>query len=150
MESYNHSRDYTAGAIGGLLGGIVFGAALAYLGVLPMIAGLVASDSSVVGFIVHLVLSVLIGLVFVWWFGNMAVSYRVGALYGILHGFIWWIAGGLILLPIILGAGIQIPNAFSQLNLASLVGHLLYGLVLGLVYVYVTVERPHFMEHAHR
>ncbi len=150
MENYSQSRDYTAGVIGGLLGGIVFGAVLGYLGVLPIIAGLVGSDSSIAGFVVHLVLSVLVGLVFVWWFGNMVASYLLGASYGLLHGFIWWILGGLIILPMVLGMGIQIPNAFNQLNLASLAGHLLYGLVLGLVYVYVTVERPHFMEHAHR
>lgn len=55
-------RRVTAGVTGGIAGGMVFGVLMAMMGMLPMIASMVGSDSAVVGFGVHLVISVLIGL----------------------------------------------------------------------------------------
>ncbi|MHA7277937.1 hypothetical protein ACX80O_15690, partial [Arthrobacter sp. Hz1] len=50
------STRVMAGVIGGLAGGAVFGVLMAVMGMLPMIASLVGSDSAVIGLGVHLVI----------------------------------------------------------------------------------------------
>lgn len=126
------------GVWGGLAGGIVFGIMMTMMGAIPLIAKLVGSDSFAVGWLVHLVISVVIGLFFVWWFGNKATSYGSGAGFGLLLGLIWWTLGSLIIMPTILGMGPQFVNMFAAMNLLSLMGHLIYGLIVGLVYVAVS------------
>ena len=42
------------GSLGGMIGGIAFGAAMVKLGVLPTVASLVRTDSPVIGFVVHM------------------------------------------------------------------------------------------------
>lgn len=52
------------GAMAGIAGGIVFGALMAMMGMLPMIAMLVGSTSAVVGALVHPVISAGLGVLF--------------------------------------------------------------------------------------
>lgn len=133
-----NTRNYGAGAIGGLVGGIVFGLILSYMGAMSGIAMLVGSSSPTVGWIVHLIISVIIGLIYTWWWGKMTSSYGRALGWGLLHGVIWWILGAMILLPLFLGLPVEWPKDFGTMNILSLVGHLVYGLVLGLVYYAIT------------
>lgn len=123
------------GVLGGLAGGVVFGIMMTAMGKIPMIAALVGSDSSAIGWLVHLVISVAAGLLFVWLLGDLATSYGGGAGYGVLYGFVWWILGPLLIMPVLLGMGPQFGNMFAIDNLMSLAGHLVFGLLLGLTYV---------------
>lgn len=136
-----HAKQYSIGAIGGLIGGLVFGAMMSIIGMMPKIAALVGSGSASVGWIVHLIISMTIGLFFVWWFGTRVYSYGDGARYGVLHGFIWWIAGPSVLMPLLMGMGAQFGSILSRTNLMSLLGHLVFGLLLGLVYAVSTQQR---------
>ncbi|MGH3756915.1 MAG: hypothetical protein ACRDTB_03965, partial [Actinophytocola sp.] len=52
------------GAVAGVAGGSVFGAAMAALGTLPTVAGLIRVESAVAGFAVHMVISVVVGALF--------------------------------------------------------------------------------------
>lgn len=133
-----HDRNYGAGAVGGLTGGVVFGLMMQMIGMMPMIAKLVGANSAGVGWVMHLVISAVIGLSFAWWFGPRACSPKCGAEYGLLHGLIWWVLGPLVVMPLALGMGLQFTAAFSKPMLLSLVGHLVYGLTTGLVYSTVT------------
>lgn len=128
--------------MGGVAGGLVFGAMMAMMGMMAMIAKLVGSDSVVVGWLVHLIISAIIGLTFAWWFGGKVDSFAAGAKYGLLQGFIWWILGPLVVMPLMLGMGIQINNALATNNLLSLMGHLIYGIILGLVFTAVAKPAP--------
>jgi hypothetical protein len=123
------------GVIGGIIGGLVFGAMMAMMGMLPMVASVVGSGSAVVGFIYHMFNSVVIGALFGLVFGALSHTYGQGALFGLIYGVIWWVLGPLILMPLLLGMGLQFGAAFTPPMLMSLVGHLLYGLITGLVYV---------------
>jgi len=134
-------KNYRAGAIGAVGGGFVFGIILHMIGMIPMIAKLVGSNSIIVGWIVHLLISVVIGLLFVWWFAARVHSYASGIEYGLLQGFILWILGPLVIMPIWLGMGVQLGNAFTKTSMMSLVGHLMFGLLLGTVYVAVTATQ---------
>ena len=122
------------GVIGGILGGLVFGAMMAMMGMLPMVAMVVGSKSAVVGFLYHMFNSVIIGAIFGLIFGAVSHTYGQGALWGLLYGVIWWVLGPMILMPLMLGMGLQFGAAFTPPMLMSLVGHLAYGLITGLVY----------------
>ncbi len=122
------------GVIGGIAGGLVFGAMMAMMGMLPMVASVVGSKSVVVGFIYHMFNSVIIGALFGLIFGALSHTYGQGAFFGLLYGVIWWVLGPMILMPLMLGMGLQFGMAFTPPMLMSLVGHLAYGLITGLVY----------------
>lgn len=125
------TRRVLAGVVGGLAGGLVFGAMMATMGMLPMVASLVGSSSAAVGFFVHLVISVLIGLALtVPGGGLLAGSYLRAAAIGLAYGALWWVLGPLLIMPAMMGMPVFAVDAASVM---SLIGHLLYGLVLGLV-----------------
>ncbi|GGM62847.1 hypothetical protein GCM10012275_36950 [Longimycelium tulufanense] len=117
------SRALT-GAVAGIAGGIVFGILMAMMGFLPMVAMLVGSESAVVGAIVHLVISAGIGALF----GLIVPAAGIGALlgYGAAYGVVWWVLGGLLIMPAWLGMPVFVFNATAW---QSLMGHVLYGLV---------------------
>jgi hypothetical protein len=122
------------GVVGGIAGGLVFGAMMAMMGMLPMVASVVGSQSPVVGFLYHMFNSVIIGALFGLGFGALSRNYGQGALFGLIYGVIWWVLGPMILMPLMLGMGLQFGAAFTPPMLMSLVGHLAYGLITGLVY----------------
>lgn len=135
-----------AGILGGLAGGVVFGMLMAMMGTLPMIAGLIGSKSALVGFVVHMLISAISGLGFglilggrVHSAGSSAGLMPLGL--GALYGLAWWVLGPLVLMPLMMGMGTQFTNAFSAQNLTSLMGHLLFGGVLGLTYAALTARR---------
>jgi hypothetical protein len=126
----------TAGAVAGLAGGLVFGILMAMMGMLPMIASLVGSQSAVVGFLVHMAISAFIGITFGLLFGERSHTYQAGLGWGLLYGLVWWVLGPLVIMPLMLGMGLQFGAAFSGPMLQSLMGHLLYGGVTGLAFVW--------------
>ena len=123
------------GVVGGVVGGLVFGAMMGLMGMLPMVAMVVGSESAAVGFLYHMFNSVVIGALFGLIFGGLSHTYGQGAAWGLLYGAIWWVLGPLVLMPLMLGMGLQVGMAFTAPMLMSLVGHLIYGLLTGLVYV---------------
>jgi uncharacterized membrane protein YagU involved in acid resistance len=130
------------GVIGGVAGGLVFGAWMAMMGMLPMVASVVGSQSAVIGFLYHMFNSVIIGAGFGLIFGAFSRTYGQGALWGLVYGVIWWVLGPMILMPLLLGMPLQFGAAFTPPMLMSLVGHLAYGLITGLVYVGYVWSRP--------
>jgi uncharacterized membrane protein YagU involved in acid resistance len=134
------AQRLVAGIIGGVVGGLAFGALMAMMGMLPMVASIVGSKSAVVGFVYHMFNSVVIGALFGLMVGSFSRTYAKGALIGLFYGVVWWVLGPMILMPLLLGMGpegiaSQFGAAFSAPMLTSLVGHLLYGLLTGLVYL---------------
>ena len=123
------------GVVGGVAGGLVFGAMMAMMGMLPMVAMVVGSKSAVVGFLYHMFNSVIIGALFGLIFGSLSRNYGQGTLFGLIYGVIWWVLGPMILMPLLLGMGLQFGAALTPPMLMSLAGHLAYGLITGLVYV---------------
>jgi len=128
--------------VGGVVGGLVFGAMMAMMGMLPMVAMVVGSESAAVGFLYHMFNSVIIGAVFGLIFGSLSHTYAQGAGWGLIYGIIWWVLGPLVLMPLMLGMGLQFGMAFTPPMLMSLVGHLIYGFLTGLVYVAYVRLRP--------
>jgi uncharacterized membrane protein YagU involved in acid resistance len=138
---FSVGQRIVGGVVGGVAGGLVFGAMMAAMGMLPMVASVVESKSALIGFLYHMFNSVVIGAIFGLLFGAQSRTYGLGAALGLLYGVIWWVLGPMILMPLMLGMGLQFSVAFTPPMLMSLVGHLLYGLITGLVYVAYTHRR---------
>ena len=138
-----NARTITLGVYGGLAGGVVFGAMMGMMGMLPMIGKMVGHPSAITGFLVHLVNSAIIGAGFAVVFGR-SVSGIVGGLNtGLLYGGFWWLLGPLTLMPLLMGMGLGVNwnVAAAVTMLPSLMGHLVYSAILGTSYVWLR-ERP--------
>ena len=127
----NHIKS---GINAGLIAGVVFGAMMGMMGMLPMIAMLIKSESAVLGFVLHLVFSAIIGGTFGLIFGHAALNKGAGVLLGLLYGVIWWVLGPLVIMPVWLGMGLQLSVAGMTMAIPSLWGHLVFGFILGLIY----------------
>ena len=86
------------GVYGGLAGGVVFGAMMGMMGMLPMLGSMVGMPTVWAGFLMHMMISAMIGASFVvliqWkgWPGGIATGLGYGAL--------WWVLGPLTLMPL--------------------------------------------------
>jgi hypothetical protein len=132
-----------AGAVAGLIAGFLFGLMMQVMQapapdgtkvpMMAMVAQVVGSSSLLVGWLYHLFNSAVIGASFGWLFGRanrMDQALLLGSVYGVL----WWVLGGLILMPLALGMPPFAPLRMEPMRpvaLGSLMGHVLYGVVLG-------------------
>jgi uncharacterized membrane protein YagU involved in acid resistance len=132
VRSTSLTKQFITGAAAGLAGGLVFGLLMGIMGMLPMVGMLAGTDSALVGFVVHMGISALLGAVF----GLSAARFLSGigaaAAAGVIYGVIWWVLGALILMPLMLGMN-EMVLAIGQPQWMSLMGHILYGVVTALV-----------------
>ena len=122
------------GVYGGLIGGVVFGAMMAMMGMLPMIGNMVGTQSAWAGLVVHLVISATIGGSFAVLLNASGLRGGVGA--GLVYGFAWWVLGPLTLMPLFMGMGLGVNWNVAAMGQAmpSLMGHLIFGAILGVIY----------------
>ncbi len=132
------------GIIGGLVGGVVFGLMMHLMktpdgaSVMTMVAAVVRSQNLLIGWIYHLFNSAIIGALFGLVFAERVTNYRDGAIWGLLYGVFWWVLGAQILMPILLGMSPFVTLAMAPMRsiaMGSLVGHAIYGVLLGIVFV---------------
>ncbi len=139
-----------AGIVAGLIGGAVFGMMMQMMAapdgkpMMAMVAQVVRSESLVVGWLYHLFNSAVIGGIFGWLLGNRIGGYGTGLLWGALYGIAWWILGGLILMPLFLGMSPFAPLMMEMMRpvaMGSLMGHIIFGLILGLSFLLLSRSR---------
>ena len=116
--------------IGGVIGGVLFGIMMAMNNMLPMVAGLIRNNSPIVGFIVHIVISIGLAVPYAvlekrFSNSNWLIIAVVGAIYGV----IWWVLGALILMPLMLEMG-EMVMVVGAMQIQSLIGHIVYGVAL--------------------
>jgi hypothetical protein len=129
------------GALASLAGGLLFSLVMVGTGVLPAVASLVGGASPLLGFIVHMVISALIGMSFGLLFQYEAPSLGAGVAWGLVYGLAWWFIGPLTLLPILLGSSFTWTVEAAAATLPSLIGHLLYGAATA--FVFMILQRRH-------
>jgi hypothetical protein len=68
-----------------------------------------------------------------------------GLRYGLLYGGFWWLLGPLTLMPLLMGMGLGVNwnAAAAAAMLPSLVGHLVYGAVLGISYSWLQAREQY-------
>lgn len=118
------------GAVGGLAGGVLFGVMMQVMGMLPMVARLVGSDSVGVGWAVHLAISAALGVGFGLVVGNRLPSWSAALGLGAGYGVVWWVLGALVAMPLALGMP---PFGLNTMAWMSLLGHVIFGVALGAV-----------------
>ena len=128
------ARAATSGAIAGLGGGLVFGMMMAMMGMLPMVGMLVRQENAVIGFIVHMFISAVIGSIYGIVASRLPHTYLVGVVAGTVNGVVWWILGALTMMPILLGMN-QMVFVIGEPQWISLMGHIIFGVVTGLIFV---------------
>ena len=133
------TRELKWGAYGGLAGGLIFGMLMGTMGMLPMIGSMIGQPTVAAGLVVHMVNSVIIGIGFAIVLGRFVSGTRSGVGVGLAYGGVWWILGPLTLMPLLMGMGFGVNwnVTAAAAMLPSLVGHLMYGGVLGLVYTWL-------------
>lgn len=130
--------------IAGIIAGVVFGVMMhmmtaptpdgGRMPVIAMVGQIVGSPTVGVGWLFHLFNSAVIGGLFGWLFGPRLHGYASATGWGATYGFAWWIVGGLILMPVMLGMPAFAPLMMPPMQIvaiSSLIGHLIYGVVLG-------------------
>lgn len=135
------SRTGIAGGISGLVAGIVMGIMLQMM-MTPVIAtaipALYGVNGLTAGWIAHLFHSLVFGLIFAAvvvsipslreYVGTVTTSAGLGIAYGVI---VWIVAAGIVM-PLWLGAvGFPMAPPLPNFNPMSLVGHLVYGGILG-------------------
>ncbi len=123
------------GALAALTGGLVFSLVMVQIGFLPRVAALAHGSSPLLGFVVHLAISALIGGTFGILFHYEAPTAGAGIAWGLVYGLMWWFIGPLTLMPILLGGSFTWSMQAADLLMPSLIGHLLYGGVTAAVFM---------------
>jgi uncharacterized membrane protein YagU involved in acid resistance len=129
------------GAVASLAGGLLFSLVMLATGVLPIVATLVGGSSPVLGFLVHMCISAMVGMSYGVLFQREAPNFASGVAWGLLYGLIWWFIGPLTLMPILLGGSFTWTTTAAGALLPSLIGHLLYGGATATVFL--LLERRH-------
>jgi uncharacterized membrane protein YagU involved in acid resistance len=134
-EDVSLLRGAVVGGVGGVAGGLVFGASMAVFGMLPTVASIVRTDSVVAGFGVHMVFAVIIGAVFGLLVVRLRIRVREMLFWGLVYGALWWFLGPQTLLPLFRGLPVDWSTAAAGALLPSLIGHLFYGTTAAVVLV---------------
>ena len=119
------------GIYAGLFGGSIFGVMMAVAGMYPMISSMVGMENAIVGFVIHLIISAVVGAIFGFALDDMVMqgpgmSLGVGAVYGI----VWWVLGPLLIMPAVMG----MPLFAVEAQTGSLFGHVIFGITMGVAY----------------
>lgn len=120
-------RSLGWGAAASLAGGLLFSLVMLATGVLPKVAALVGGTSPALGFVVHLVISALVGMSYGTLFRHEAPNMGSSVVWGLVYGLCWWFIGPLTLMPILLGGTFTWTIEAAATALPSLIGHLIYG-----------------------
>src|SRR6516165_7560615 len=134
QPKFSWGRAIIAGGLAGLLAGFIFGQWISSGNYSPLLAGYGESGSHTAAVVVHSAIALLIGATFGVLFQRDVRGYGSSMAWGLASGIFWWFFGPLTLSRV---AGRLPPDcsAAQGRNLfGSLVGHILFGLLLGATY----------------
>ncbi|HET6411327.1 MAG TPA: hypothetical protein VFG53_04660 [Anaeromyxobacter sp.] len=132
--TFSWPRALVVGGIAGVVGGWAFGKWMAQVGFFPLIAGLVGSQSRMVGVTLHFVFAILIGASLGVLFQRDLRGFGSNMGWGMAYGILWWFIGPLLVLPLWAGQPLDWTWQRGAALFGSLVGHVVYGLLAGVIY----------------
>jgi hypothetical protein len=133
---FGWSRALVGGGIAGAIADLIFGHWMSSGGFYPLIAGLVQADSNS-GELLHYLAGIVIGCTFGLFFQLDIRGLGSSLGWGAGYGMFWWFLGPLTLWPLVAGKGIDWSVSNAADLFGPLVGHIIYGLIIGLVYAAV-------------
>jgi hypothetical protein len=136
--------DWQAGVVGGLIGGAVMGAIISVMNpqtlslAIAALYGFAPPPSGVAGWVIHMVHSAVMGVVFAAIAAGAGFGGSVGrsTVAGLVWGFVLWVVAANVVMPVWLNA-VGFPGGPTLLGFAlpgSLIPHLAYGVFLGAVF----------------
>lgn len=134
QSQYSWPRAIIVGGLSGIAGGWAFGKWMAQVDFFPLIAGLVNSDSLMIGKALHFTFAIIIGASFGVLFQRDVRGYGSSLGWGAGYGLFWWFLGPLTIMPIWQGNPIDWSYKRGSALFGSLIGHVVYGLIVGLIY----------------
>jgi hypothetical protein len=136
----NWRRAAIAGGFAGVLGGLIFGRWVSAGNYFPLLAGYGPLNTSRMTIVVlHFGVALLIGVTFGLLFQRDVKGYGSSMGWGLGYAILWWFLGQLTLLPIASHRQLDWSADQASSVFGSLVGHILYGLILGVAYA--TLDR---------
>jgi hypothetical protein len=136
---FNLSRAITAGGLAGIVSGLIFGHWMWQGGFFPLIAGLTAIPSQGVRVILQFCIAFLMGATFGLLFQRDVRGYGSCMGWGLGFTVFCWFAGPLTLFPLAQRMPLNWSMDAAAQLFGPLVGYILYGLILGVVYA--TLDR---------
>lgn len=134
--SFTVLRAVTVGGLAGLVGGWAFSIWFAQNNAFVLIAGIVNSDSSAVGMLLHYLIAAIIGASFGLLFQRDVRGAGSSIGFGLAYGLFWWFLGPLTLLPLLLHQPADWSYLHRSALFGSLIGHAVYGMLLGWIYAW--------------
>jgi hypothetical protein len=103
----------------------------------PLIAGLIHLNSRNAGIALHFVFAFIIGASFGLLFQRDVRGYGSCLGWGLGYGTFWWFLGPMTIMPLWQGRSLDWSYYHGQELFGSLVGHIVYGLIVGVIYAAV-------------
>lgn len=134
VTRFSLARAMATGGVAGIVGGWAFGKWMAQVDFFPLIAGLVNTNDPSVGMTLHYAFAIIIGATFGLLFQRDVRGLGSSMSWGAAYGLFWWFLGPLTLLPLLQGTRLDWSYQHARGLFGSLVGHVIYGLLVGLIY----------------
>ncbi len=131
---FNWTRALLAGGLAGVLGGFIFDRWMSAGDYFPLISGLSSLPSRATSLVLQFSIAVLMGVIFGVLFQRDVRGYGSCMGWGIGYAILWWFLGPMTLWPIVSRAPLDWTSEAGSAIFGSLVGHILYGLILGVSY----------------
>lgn len=139
QSAFSWGRAIIVGGFSGLLGGMIFGRWMSSGDFFPLLGGLGVIHSHNTTVALHFGIAILIGATYGLLFQRDVRGFGSSMGWGLGYGIFWWFFGPLTMLPLVKRAGLDWSSDRGTALFGSLVGHILYGLIVGVTYA--TVDR---------
>ena len=139
QQEFSWSRAIVVGSLSGLAAGWIFETWMSAGDFFPLLGGLMESSSHFVGVSVSFAVAVVIGVVFGLLFQRDLYGYGSSMGWGVGFGIFWWFIGPMTLVEIFESRRPDWSAEGASNAFGTLVGHIWYGLIVGIVYA--TIDR---------
>ena len=136
---FNWTRAVVAGGLAGVLGGTIFDRWMSAGEFFPLLSGLSAKLSPGGSLVLQFLIAVLMGVIFGVLFQRDVRSYGSCMGWGVGYAILWWFLGPTTLWPLASRTPLDWSSDAGSAMFGSLVGHILYGLIMGVTYA--TIDR---------
>jgi hypothetical protein len=134
QSKFRWGRAVVAGGLAGTLSGLIFSRWMYEGRFFPLLAGFGELSSGHTTVMFHFAIALLIGSTFGLLFQRDIHSYGSSMGWGLGYAMFWWFLGQLTILPVLSGAPLDWSADRGSQLFGSLVGHIIYGLLLGVIY----------------
>lgn len=137
MKGTFSGHNMLQGIISSIVGGAFFSFFLVKSGMFVNFASMIGLQAADVGVLIHLGASVVFGIIYATIFCCMVRNIPMGIITGLIFGVGIWFVGPMTLMPFLASGAVLgslwTPDAMLT-NMDPLIGHLVYGFILGLCY----------------